>query len=351
MVDWALRTNVATATPDALFTLLRTRRGPLAEPRNLASPPRLVVVWLAGNVFTASLRGLFLPLLAGAPVVAKASSRDDVFPRLLAQVLEEVDPPLAGSLAVVVFEGGNEQVQDALLTQSDAVAVYGSDATLASIRARIPSTTQFIPHGHGLGAVYLPSDALEDERAARRAAEQVALDVAAFDQRGCLSPHAVWVERGAGADARTFARLLAEHGLKPLARSLPRGALPTSAGAAQLQWRGVAAARGELFEGDGYATSYEGESSLRLSPGWRNVSVLDCGGPDDLARRLQPLGHHLKAIGVGGRLEHRTRVARRLPAPLAPRISAIGEMQTPPMDSLADGESPWAGLTRWIEIG
>jgi hypothetical protein len=127
--------------------------------------------------------------------------------------------------------------------------------------------------------------------------------------------------------------------------------LPTEVGAAQLQWRGVAAARGELFERDGYAVSWEGDSPLRLSPGWRNVSVLECGGAADLGRRLTPLGVHLKALAVAGDEPARRAVAQALPSPLAPRISAPGEMQTPPIDALADGASPWTGLVRWIELG
>ena len=83
----------------------------------------------------------------------------------------------------------------------------------------------------------------------------------------------VWVESDGGASGRRVAGALAE-ALAAMGRRFPRGPLPADVGAQQLQWRGVGAARGELFEGDGYAVSYEGRGALRLGPGYRNVWVL-----------------------------------------------------------------------------
>ncbi len=349
MVGWALTHQVGIATPDSLTRLARS----MQPPREGAVPARgrLCVVVLSGNVFTAALRAIALPLLARVPVVAKASTREDVFPRLLARAIAAADAELGSSLDVVTFPGGTAALEDTLFAQADVVAVYGSDSTLSDVRGRLPATTTFVPHGHGMGAIWVPSDALPDETAATALAERVALDVAAFDQRGCLSPHAVWVGAAARFPARELARLVADHGLARLAGELPRGALPTEIGGAQVQWRGVAAARGELFERDGYAVSFEGPGALRLSPGYRNVSVLECLDEQDLFRRLTPLGMHLKALGVAADVEARRSLAARLPAPLAPRVSAVGTMQTPPIDTLADGHSPFAGLLRWTEVG
>lgn len=349
MIEWALRTTLAPLDRDALRTAAR-RAHPAVPDRFFVAPPRLTVVVLAGNVFTASVRGLFLPLLSGSPVVAKASSREDVFPRLLARAIAARDPDVGASIDVVTFPGGSVPLEDALFARADVVSAFGGDATLAAIRARLPATARFVAHGHGLGVAYVAASALGSTNDAEHAATAIALDVAAYDQRGCLSPHAVLVERGGAVDARTFARILSEHALARLARELPRGALPTSAGGAQVQWRGVAAARAELFEGDGWATSYEAGGALRISPGYRNVAVLDCDGAEDLASRLLSLGVHLKAIGVAGDLETRRRVALALPPPLAPRISPAGTMQTPPFDALADGEPPFTGLSRYVEL-
>ncbi len=344
MIAWALRATFERAGEEALREAAARMRGPEGS---LAAPARLSVLILAGNVFTACVQPVSLALLARAPLLVKASSKDDLLPRLFHAALAEVDPLLADACAVISFPGGTPELEATLLSRADVVSAYGSDATLGSIQQRLSASTTFVPHGNGLGAGFVP--ALSSEAEAARAADALALDVAAYDQRGCLSPHAIWVERGGAIDALGFARMLARS-LERLAAELPRGSLPTAIGAAQLQWRGVAAVRGELLEGDGYAVGYEGEGPLRLSPGYRNVLVLDASGLDALALALAPLGAHLKCIGVAGDRASREALARALPPPLAPRIAPAGRMQQPSLLSLADGRPPWEGLSRLIEL-
>lgn len=343
MIAWALASTFERAGEAELCEAARRMRGPDGT---LAAPARLSVLVLAGNVFTACVQPWSLALLARAPLLVKASSRDDLLPRLFHAALAEVDPLLADACAVVSFPGGTAELEATLLSRADVVSAYGSDATLTSIRQRLSATTAFIPHGNGLGAGFVP--ALRSEADAVAAADALALDVAAYDQRGCLSPHAIWVERGGAVDALGFARMLAGS-LDRLSVTLPRGSLATATGAAQLQWRGVAAVRGELFEGDGYAVSYEGEAALRLSPGYRNVLVLDAASLGAFALALAPLGVHLKCVGVAGDAGAREAVARALPPPLAPRVCEAGRMQRPSLLSLADGRPPWEGLLRYID--
>lgn len=345
MVAWALSSTFERA---GSAELREAARRMLPPEGSIAAPARLSVLVLAGNVFTACVQPWSLALLARAPLLVKASSKDDLLPRLFHAALAEIDPILADACAVVTFPGGTPALEATILSRADVVSAYGSDNTLTSIRQRLSATTTFIPHGNGLGAGFVP--ALASKAEALRAAEAFALDVAAYDQRGCLSPHAIWVERGGAIDAVGFSRMLAD-ALGRLAKELPRGSLATSTGAAQLQWRGVAAVRGELFEGDGYAVSYEGEAALRLSPGYRNVLVLDASSAEAFALAIAPLGVHLKCIGVAADAPRRTSIARSLPPPLAPRVCEAGRMQRPSLLSLADGRLPWEGLLRLTEVG
>lgn len=339
MVAWALATTFERAGEEELREAAR-RFDAIAH----AAPGRLSVLVLAGNVFTACVQPISMMLLSRAPLLIKASSRDDVLPRLFHGALAEVDADLADACAVITFPGGTSQLEAPMFARADVVSAYGSDATLAAIRARVPSSSTFLPHGNGAGVGYASVESLADEESARATAAAFALDVAAYDQRGCLSPHAIYVERG--GDAQRFAEALSI-ALGACAQRLPRGALDAETAGAQLQWRGVAAARGGLIERDGWAVSYEADAALRLSPGWRNVLVLDVASADELGESLAVLGHHLKVIGVAG---DPAILARSLPAPLAPRIVPAGEMQRPSLLSLADGRPPWEGLLREIEL-
>jgi hypothetical protein len=339
MVAWALSTTFERAGAPEI-----ERAAHHFEAIERAAPGRLSVLVLAGNVFTACVQPITMMLLARSPILIKASSRDDVLPRLFHGALAEVDPELADACAVITFPGGTSALESTLFARADIVSAYGSDATLAAIRARVPASSTFIPHGNGVGVGYAKVEALADDESAMAAAAAFALDVSAYDQRGCLSPHAIYVERG--GDGRRFAEYLS-NALGACATRFPRGRLDPETAGAQLQWRGVAATRGGLIERDGWAVSYEADASFRVSPGWRNVLVLDAANEAELAESLVFLGHHLKVVGVAG---DRAPLAAALVAPLAPRIVPAGSMQTPSLLALADGRPPWEGLVRAIEI-
>ena len=59
-----------------------------------AEPISSLSVVLAGNLFTATVRAVFVPLLLGIPVTVKASSRETLFPRMLRDALLHEDPEL-----------------------------------------------------------------------------------------------------------------------------------------------------------------------------------------------------------------------------------------------------------------
>lgn len=347
-VEHALRTSLAELSADRL----RVARAAFdrAHHGRTTTPARLAGMVLAGNVFTAALRPLAWALLLGVPVAVKPSSGDEGLAELFAVALAEVDAELADAIALLRFARSESAMLDAMASRCDVLHAWGSDRSVAAIRAALPATTSFVAHGHGLGAAYVPAHALATEQAAERVAARIALDVALYDQRGCLSPHFVLVEHDANVPPVELARLLSERALATLARTLPRGAIPAPTGAMQIQWRGVGAVRGELFEGDGWAVTYEADAPVRLSPGWRNVAVHACRDLADLGARLAPFGVHLKALGVAGSIDVRWSIARALPAPLAPRVSEVGAMQCPGLLAGADGEPPWSGLVRVLDV-
>lgn len=343
MIEWGLTTTLRTANQKDFLALLPVCASS-AEPRSYHAA-RLAAVVLSGNVFTASFRALCAPLMARVPVVAKASSRDDVFPSFFARALLAVNEDVGRAVRVVVFRGGDVPLEDALFGQCDVVAAYGSDATLHAIRSRLPSTTTFVPHGHGLGIAYVPKSTLPLDAICKR----LARDVAAYDQRGCLSPHAIFVERGSSFSVRELTECLS-FALDHEEASLPRGVLPLSAGAQQLQWRGIAAARGDLREGATWSIAVERGGSFRLSPGYRNVSLLECTSTDQFCQLIAPLGIHLKCLGVEADAETRNEIAAMLPAPLAPRVCATGRMQEPGLTCPTDGMDPMQGFMRCVSL-
>jgi len=337
MIEWALDTSLPTSVSVLRDALAK------APDANNATAPRLSVI-LAGNVFTACIRALGWPLLLGAQVTVKASSHDDVLPRALLHALRDCDPELAQQLHVTTFDRADQSALRQLLMSSDAVSVHGSDATIESVKLACGAALKVIAHGHGVGAMLVTRSALSDATTARTWAQRAALDVAAYDQRGCLSPHVIWVATGAVVPACDFGLALAS-ALADIEASLPRGTLPRDAAAAQTLWRGVKAACGELLEGPTFAVALDPiENGEAIGPGYRNVTVREWDDEAALWSALTPLGDHLKVIGVAGDDAEIARAAASIPPTLRPHVTRGGQMQTPAFDSPTDGEPPWFAL-------
>jgi hypothetical protein len=347
MIEWGLDAALGAITTAALERIFRRARG---TNRTRPVPPESAVAILAGNVFVAALEPMLMPLLVRAPVLVKASSIDDVFPRYLKTAIDYIDEALGACVQVVTFSRHEPAQLQAAIHDAEVVSVYGSDATIETVRQQLPSHSRLSPHGHGLSAIYVPATAIANKRERTAAIRRISLDIAAYDQRGCLSPHFICVAHGLYDEVVGFAQALCEQGLTAQQQTHPRGPLSTSALAAQMQWRGVAAARGRLFETDSFAVSYEGDAELRPSCGFRNIGVYDCADLAAFTERIAVFGEHLKAIGVVGPKTARDRVAQALPPQLAPRICRVGTMQTPPFDRFTDGRDPLHDLLRWIEL-
>ena len=96
--------------------------------------------------------------------------------------------------------------------------------------------------------------------------------------------------------------------------------------------------------------TYEADGPLRLSPGYRNLQLLSVPSLEALCDKLQPLGIHLKCLGVAGlTAQGRDWLMENLPARLSPRVCALGSMQLPPADSVHDGTAAWEGLVRYAQ--
>src|SRR3954470_372325 len=156
--------------------------------RSRAYGPRLTTHVFAGNVPGLPAQSLVAALLAKAACLGKTASEEPLFPSLFAASLAEVDPRLAACLAVTWWPGGTETLETVAFGQADAVIAYGSEATIASIRARVAPGTRFVAYNHKLSFGVIGREALASECLVETAA-RAAYDVAKYDQQGCLSPH------------------------------------------------------------------------------------------------------------------------------------------------------------------
>lgn len=341
MVDWASQTTLDTIRADAMVALANEAR---RQNGQAATPIAMLSVVLAGNVFTAPVRGIVVPLLLGAPVLVKASSKESRFPAMLREALREADPRLGAAMDLVDFRGGDEEPESAFVERAERVSVYGSDETVKAMTARLGSR-MMISHGHGVSTAYCGAEALGGAQLGDTVAG-LSLDICAYDQRGCLSPQLVYIEQAAGHSLEGFARRLAEEGLEPMGSKLPRGPLPVSIGAEQAQWRGIVEVEGTLIRGATYALALRPTEPIRWSPGYRNVTLVPVRGIDEALRAMAAIGSNLKCVGADLASVSKIRAELGRSQTLSAYGCALGTMQTPPLDAPADGLPIWHALLR-----
>lgn len=233
--------------------------------------PALVVGYGAGNVPGTAMLIALLSLsttLAGEPppvVIVKNSRLEPIFAPLLLSALEQVDPDLLSTLAVLVWDYEDAAVQELLLSEAEMVIAAASDETITQIRAQVdraynlrtrqfllrtrqflanrskglplspPRSLRFHAHGHKVSFSVIGREVLRKNLSEPSSGTPLldivsllaALDSVFWDQNGCLSSRVHFVEESgsAGYSALEYAERLTAQ-MRMLALALPRGAWP-----------------------------------------------------------------------------------------------------------------------------
>ncbi|MBW2398939.1 MAG: hypothetical protein JRG80_06660, partial [Deltaproteobacteria bacterium] len=200
---------------------------------------------------------------------------------------------LGRCIACVEFPSHASDCVDALLT-ADCVVAYGSDETMAAIRSRIPPSRRLVEYGHRLSVAVIDPTQLSDAELGD-AAGRLALDIAVWDQLGCLSPIAAFVIDPDGNAVTRFAERIAEP-LADLAVRLPRGRTDPAASAlasherAEAEMRAAAGAQVVVYTGQagGWSVIAESDATARPAPLHRFIRIQPVLNRDALPAACPP---------------------------------------------------------------
>jgi hypothetical protein len=271
--------------------------------------PWLVAHVLASNVPALAVPAIALACLAGVAVVVKSGRADRLSAPAFRRALEAEDPELAATVVAAYWTGGDAIAERTVLAPADVVVATGHDTTVAALVRRLPG--RVVAHGKRVGIVIAGPGAAADGLA-----NGVARDAALHDQRGCLSPVAVYLD----GDVDAFAERLAE-ALAGLAGTLPPGPLGAAERAAhrtavaEAEWAGA-----RVLAGAGGTVLVDRDSRLRPGPGRRTVWVHPLGSLGALAGRIECIGAAGAALDVDA-----------LRGLGVARVCAPGSMQRPPL--------------------
>jgi hypothetical protein len=180
----------------------------------------LMLGYAAGNVPGIGLLLILLGLATTAgvsdrpPVILiKNSRREPIFTSLVLSALELIDPALLNTTLVTIWDHADTALQEYLFAQSDLVIAAASDETiedLGRIVKRVSTVAhpiRFHGHGHKVSFSTIGRECLEMGRKAPESdvalidtvACLASLDVALWNQQGCLSSRVHFVEETGGS--------------------------------------------------------------------------------------------------------------------------------------------------------
>jgi len=321
-----------------------------------AQPRGLVVHWLAGNVPLLGMISVVQGLLAKNANLLKVSRQNAGMLPYFLDALRQVQYKLpsgeviAGSLltdAVCAVYSPSDHLEAARalsLLADIRVAWGGREAVEAIMNLPRRFGTEDIIFGPKLSFEVVGAEVLADEKTARTIATRVAQDTVALEQRGCNSPHTVFVERGGSIAPTAFAALLAGE-LGSLAARVPLAAVSPQESFQVLGFRAEYDMRGEAWYGDtvSWTVLYSEDDRGLASPCY--VRTLSVRPVDDIFEVVPFCSVNTQSAGLAV-------TDRRLA--LADALTAHGVERCPKPGSMSLYDLPWDGMypidrmVRWV---
>jgi hypothetical protein len=315
-------------------------------PRARALPVGRVCIVSSRTTIGVAIVPAIFALCAKCDVLVK-DREDGLVAAFFATLAEELDE-FAGAARAQTWDGERDA---AALTDFDAVVAFGDDGTLARIRENISPKARFVPFGSKASIGYVGRDALSSDTAARDVARGAARDLVLYESEGCLSLHALFVERGGAVTAEAFGALLARE-IERAAVEFPHGARSVAAGARLAQGRDLAAFRAAGGAGAVYSDASASFLAILDPPASeppaflpRALAVRSVESPEDAAEYVERHRLPLEAVAVAGARDDITGMAI---AAGAARVARIGELQSPPLGSFHGGRPRIAEFVRWV---
>ena len=324
--------------------------------QSMAVGPSFLVHWTAGNLPASSVTSVLLGLLVRSAQFVKATRANTALLRLLAHSIYDMDAKLGACLEVASWKGGGVGWERTLLGEADTITVMGGDEAIDAVQRLTPRGRRVVAYGPKVSLGYLTRDALSGYKL-KRWAESAAADIAAWDQRGCLSPHVLYVQDGGETPPERFAELVAAE-LAKKELSEPRGPLSAEAAAAITTRRGFYEVRAShspdtrQWRSEGstaWTVIFENDPQFQLSCLNRFVYVKPVSDLDQLLNHLDVVREKVSTVGLAALDDEARVLARTLARWGVTRVCRLGRMQQPPITWRHDGRPALGDLVRWCD--
>lgn len=328
----------------------------LTRRSSMVTAPEFLFHITAGNLPIGTFSTILLGLLLRSAQLIKCATGTAFLPRLFAHSIYEVEPKLGACLELAEWQGGNVALEETCIQSADCITVTGSDEVIASIRKRVPGRKRFLGYGHRVSFAFIGTSALSRRNEAR-VVSNAAVDVVAWNQLGCLSPHVIYVESGGGMSAEQFAESLAAE-LMRLEVAEPRGSVPSEVSAVIASRRNFYELRASASDetrlwrskdSTAWTVVYEADPRFQLSCLHRFIYVKGVKDLPEALRQSDAIRNHVSTVGIAVAEEQKPLVAAELARWGVSRVCPLGAMQNPPLTWRHDGRPSLGDLVTWTD--
>jgi hypothetical protein len=322
--------------------------------------PEVIGHICAGNILGIAAFEMIMDKLVDAATWVKVPSEEPVFGALFAKSIEEIDPKLAYTIAVLPFESSDIKIKEFLFSKSDIVRATGGEIARQDIeklanKHKIPVAG----HWHKFSFITIAREYLDNR--AREIAELVSLDVSAWDQQGCFSPQEIFVEQGGEIMPVEFAKMLSEEmeiTIKALPKGTRSGKMQVLDGYHQYFKKEIMGEPVKIFTSPTHEWLViydESNQNLEPSPLFRVIRVKPVDDIMLIPKLVKPFGKFLQTVGVAIPNNRLISFADSIGEVGATNIRAISSMTLQKPWEPWDGRFPLHELfehdnIRWVSI-
>jgi hypothetical protein len=206
---------------------------------------------LAGNTPAVITQAFLQGAILAVPQIIKTPVMQSGFPQLLLRSFCEISSALAELFYLDTWQN-NLSALYAEISKTDLVIAYGSDETIALLKAYCSPSSIVVTHGHAVSCGIIFKDAANKENL-----EKLAWDMLSYDQRGCLSPRVTFVEVGGEISPEQCAKIFAEEILPLMAERFPRGGLFPGEATAIMHRKALYSFKGIVYSGKDWTVCYD----------------------------------------------------------------------------------------------
>jgi len=307
-----------------------------------AHAPESIYHICAGNLAVSAQTSLAHGLVLGARNIVKLPGERDGDAATRREIVSFIRGLPAALRALIQTD---RVLDETALRRAQAVIAFGSDTTMAGLRAQLRFDQKFIAHGHAVSLLWIS----EPDKLTPRQARACAIDVLTYDQLGCLSPQAIYVPAATNIAAlgEKLARAL-EAQWRAL-KQKPARSLSVAARIAEV--RDVAFARGQPVwlppsRHLGWTIIHDADPTFAPSP-LHGVIILRKCAEAKLNQALRSVRGRISTVGLAGHWS--SRLENTFLSLGVSRFCPAGRMQFPPLTWHHDGHQTLAELVTWID--